>query len=291
MQSILNELAAEGHEVAGLNPPAPQDAPAAPVVQEPVAPAPVEPQAPAKAEEPVAPAPVAPTKPAVEREERFVPVVKFNEMRHNANDLKKQLEDEKAAKATLEARIAELSNKPTTDDLSDVREAAKAFAEKNGQDPEYITEFAETLVNLTAKRGTSQEVANRIAALEREAQTTAAQRAETERQLNEANADKYFDAEFTEILKKHPDLAGQKEDIKQLAFSTGYKGIPLHFVALDYKDQNPPGRRTAEVPVQGKNDTTTVLDFANMTDDQLAKLTPEQMDQFEAWMDKSPARR
>lgn len=287
-QAILNELVAEGKGELP-NTPAPQTE--APKVSEPAKP-PVSEDTPppAKASEPddqIKTDPKPEVKP-VERETRHVPVGKFNEVRKEAQSAKAELELERQARAELQAKLdATSTNKPATDDLSDVRDAATKLAEEHGYEPEFVTKFAETMVSLMGKRTSSTGLEQRLAAFESQQAERVAQQ---EAQINAANADKYFDAEFNEVVKKYPELSTQKEEIKELAFSDTYRQIPLRMIALEYREQNPPGRKTVEVPLQGKNDTPTLLDFENMSDEQFKTLNPEQQDKFYAWIESKGKR-
>ena len=102
-----------------------------------------------------------------------------------------------------------------------------------------------------------------------------------------------FDGEFASVLKEFPDLADRKEELKELAFSEGNINTSLRLLALGYRHDNAldkPGRKSAETPTQAKRDTTEVIDFATMTDDQLKGLNEEQFAQFETWMVKNSRR-
>lgn len=288
-QEILNELVAEG---AGVLPGTEPAKPEAPVQPEPVKPPePKEKPPEAKATEPEGQTKTEPTQPIkpVERESRHVPVGKYNETRKEAQALKAELEAERAAKADLAAKLAAASaGKPTEDDFSDIREAATKLAEDNGYEPDFVAKFAETLVPLIGKRSSTKQLEERLANFERQ---QAEQRQQAEAQQNAQNQDKYFEAEFNEVSKEFPQLASQKEELKELAFSETYKQIPLRFIALEHMHQNPPGRKTVEVPLQGKSDTPTVVDFENLTDEQFHSLTSEQQDRFYAWIDAKNKKR
>lgn len=259
-QEILKELEAEGNDIAGKEPPVEE-----PKVEE------------VKVEEPD-PEPKVEEKP--NREAKFVPVGKHNEERHKRQEAEAEA---KAAKEEADRLRAELAKgKPS--ESNDIQEAALKLAEKHGVDVDFAREFAETIVGLSQKRNVlPKEVTE---ALEIAKQRTAEAEAIVLKNAQETG----FEKEFAGIVKDFPDLASQKEAIKQLAFSEGKETIPLRYVALEYLHENPstPGRKTVEAPVKaGESRGVEITDFENLTEEQFAKMSYEEMEKYEAWVDKT----
>lgn len=217
------------------------------------------------------------------REEKFVPVGKHNEERHKRQEAESRAEKAEREAAELRAQINGLSNKPTQEQVDDVREAATKLAGKHGLDAEFVAEFAQTMVDIASKRNVMpKEIEAKLASFEQ-------REAQREIEAREHAQEIGFNNEFADVLKEFPDLADRKEDLKQLATSEGNTHIPLRILAISYRHDNPPekpGRKTAEVPTSTKKDTDEVIDFENMTEEQFKGLNDEQFGLYEKWLAK-----
>ena len=290
MQEILKELEGEGHTIEGKEPEPkaeePKPEPAKEPAKEP------EPKVEEKKPEPPAADPdkKEPENKAPSRASKFVPVDKYNDERHKRQDAEAKATAAEAKAKQLEDQINGLSDKPNKEELDDVKEAAKKLAEKHGVDEEFAKEFAETIVGIASKRNVMpQEIASQLADFKK-----AKDEAETAKL--EIAQEQGFNKEFDDLVKsfeadpsKSSYLAERKDELKQLAFSEGNVNTSLRRIALEYLHDNPPpapGKRSAEAPVKVSKDANEVIDFAEMTDDQLKALDGDQLDKYLEWIDK-----
>lgn len=263
-QNILKELAAEGNEVPGLTPEPPKEPPKEIPKEEPKV---VEPP---KVEE----TPKEPPKVDKPRTSNFVPVNKYNEMRH-------ELATEKAAKADLEAKLAQatqsITNKSTPEEVDDAEVAAKMLAEEHGLDENLAKSLAKTMVDIASKRAkVPDDILQKIQKFdEREAN-----------QLKQVEDDATFETTFADVVKEFPALISKKDDIKQLAFTEGYESTPIRTLAIEYLHDNPVTSEYGAEPPSGGKGATVVLDYDNLTEEQLSNFTPEEMDKFNAYIVK-----
>lgn len=285
IQEILKELEAEGKgSVEGK--------PSAPPEPEPQAPKPEEPKP--EAQKPEDADPKKPADPAkndnIDRTGRFVPVKTHNEERHKRQEAENAAKEAREEAERLRAQLASASGKPegnngNDDDFADIRK----FADDNGVDPDFAVGLAKAIAAKNpGKAVLPPEIAEQLKSLEGLKQVQEQAQAIVHAQKQDAA----FDNEFAAVTQEFPDLAGSKEALKQLAFSDGNLNAPLRLLALGYMHDNPqrPGRKTAESPLQGKRDTTEVVDFAAMTEEQFKGLNEEQFTQYEAWLTKNPRR-
>lgn len=281
-QEILKELQEEGHQIEGLSPEEPKEEPKA------------DPQPKKEEEKPEAKPEEKPEEkesekkpdqkdqPTVDRTTKAVPVGKYNDERHKRQEVERLLDEERKAKAELEAKINTISNQPNKQELEDVREAAKKIAEKHGfEDSDFIVEFADTMVALASKRNVlPQEIENKLKAFD---EMKAKQEAQAIEQAQEVG----FNSELETVIKEFPDLVAHKDELKQLAFMEGNEKVALRRLAIEYMHDNPvQGRKTAESPLPGRTGAADIIDFDNMTEAQLKDLTGEQLDQYLAHLDK-----
>lgn len=223
-------------------------------------------------------------KPKTDRQTRTVPVNVHNEERH------KRQEAEKLA-AELQAKLdgKGVDDKPKSAQTdNDIRKFATDLAEKHGLDAEFLGEFAESIVNMARKGNVLPE--NITKQLEKFDKISS----ELETQKTIQEQDQGFNAEYAEILKEFPDLKSDevKDALKEIAFSEGYTATPLRTIAIEYMHDHPveKGRKTIEGRDGGGSVSrdAEVIDFANLTEEQFANLTPAQMDQYDKWMENNP---
>lgn len=227
------------------------------------------------------------------REPKFVPVGVHTEERH-----KRQAAEEAAKKAqteleSLRAQIANASNKPASEEkkTEDLKGLFSEMAKKHGIDPDFVSEFADVLTNLSAKQvvlpSDVKETLEKIQQKQNELDSERTAQRQREQELAQENG---FNNEFSTLLKEFPDLANQREELKQLAFSEGNTHIPLKMLALQYRYENgldKPGKKSAEDSTQVANKgSEAILDFENMTEDQLRNLDGDALDKYLAWIDK-----
>lgn len=284
MQEILKDLEGQGHTIAGKEP--------APAATEPVKP----PQEEKKPTDPVKPENKKEgdgeegkksDKQIVDRTPKSVPVHVHNEERHKRQDAEKRAEEAEKLAAELRAQIAGNANKPTTEGSDDIKATATQIAEEFGLKPEFVEKFTSTIVKIAEKRNVlPQEITAQLASLKQA-------EAKAQEVAHAAEQETGFTNEFSDVLKDFPDLADHKEALKELAFTEGNEKIPLRLLALGYLHDNKPGRTTAEAPVQTKEKAGVddVLDFENMTEDQLKGLSGEKFDLYMTWMEKQGRKR
>lgn len=216
-----------------------------------------------------------------ERKEKFVPVQKHNEERHKRQEAEARAEEAERKAKELEDRLKVASDKPNG--ISDeIKAAATALAEKHGLEPSFVNELLETTTKITSKQSNlPNEVLADLATLKQA-------KAEAEEARMEQLQDTAFEKEFADVIKEFPDMADRKEDLKELAFSEGNINTSLRRIALEYRHDNSldkPGRKSAEAPVHSK-EKTEVIDFAEMTEDQLKALDGKELDAYLDWLDK-----
>ncbi len=272
-QEILKELQAEGHDIAGQTLEVPKEEPKVipPKEEKPE----VKPEE--KPEVKDAEKDLEPKEQKTERTVKAVPVGKYNDLRHEVQNLNKTIEE-------LQKQVAAKPNDPTPpakEQLDDVREAAKQFAEKHGVEPEFLAEFADVIVaNVLKKNTLPKEVESQLKDFQ-------AMKAQQESQALQQAQDAGFEKEFGDVLKEFPDLSARKDDIKQLAFTEGYERLPLRAIAIEYLHDNPiQGRKTAEAPSGGKSEPAEVVDFDNLTEDQFKNLSGKQLDDYLAHLER-----
>lgn len=283
-QQILKELQEEGHEIAGQKPEEPKDEPKAdpqPEKKEEEKPA-DKPEDKSDDQKPVDQVDDKKKQPPVDRTTKAVPVGKYNDERHKRQEAEKRAEEAERRAKELEELSNSTSNQPSKQEMDTIREAAKKVAEKHGYDnAEFIAEFAETIVAEASKRNVlPKEIEAKLKAFDD-------QRAEQQARDLEVAQETGFNTEFSEVIKEFPDLVDHKDDLKQLAFMEGNEKTALRRLALEYMHDNPvQGRKTVEAPLPGRTDTTDVIDYNNITEEQFKNLTPKQMDEYMDHLDK-----
>ncbi len=289
-QEILNELAKEGHEIEGLTPAEPKPTPP---VEKPVVKPEVKPDVKPEATQTKEPKDQkeSDTKPNKPREPLYVPVKTHNDERHKRQDAEARATAAEARNKELEAKIGDVKTKPTVSELDTIRETATKMAEEAGYDPEFMTKFAETIV-ATARKGTmsTQEIEQKLAGLANAEQSFKQKEQELAQEKLKIEQAQGFETEFAGVIKEFPDLADAKEELKQLAFAAGNESTSLRRLAAEYLHDNPPGKNTAEAPFQGKRDSSDVIDYANITEEQLDSLDRKQLDEYYSWLEKNPRR-
>ena len=225
----------------------------------------------------------------VKREAKYVPVGIHNEERHKRQEAE---ESAKAAKAEADALRAQLAEKTDTPagTPNDLTSAVKSLTEKHGLEEGFVTDLLETAVKLT-KRNTSGLTQEQIDDLNH----VKTLRQDLEAKQQEIAQETGFSKEWESVIKEMPELADHKEALKEFAFSEGNSTTPLRRLAIEYLHDNPqkPGRKTAEAPGGGdaKAESRKVLDYENMTEDQLKKLEGQDLDAYFDWTDKKAGRR
>jgi len=188
------------------------------------------------------------------RRSDYVPVSKYNELRHELQEIKKTLEQGKP---------------PTIQEKKEVKSSLKDLAEKYNLDEDFISEFTDKLVEEAKVK------------LPDNFEATIKSFQEKEKSLAE---DKEFENEFDTLIKDIPDLEASKADFKRLAFTEGYENTPLEVLATYYLAKNKPVH-TAETPKQGGG-KTELIDFQNITEEQLKGFDDEKLEQYMTWTKK-----
>lgn len=190
------------------------------------------------------------------RKSNYVPVSKYNELRHELQDLKKQMEAKTVTPAT-EIKVA--------GELKDI-------AEKYNLDETFINEFSERLI---------EKASSKVPKLPENLEAVVKSFQERENLMKQESE---FENNFANLSKELPDLVANKDDFKRLAFTEGYENTPLDVLAHYYINKFKPVR-TAEAPKQGQG-KTEVLDFANITEDDLKGFSEEQVEAYMAYTRK-----
>jgi len=282
-QEILAELQNEGHEIEG------------------VAQAPAKTEAPK--EEPKKEEPTPETKkddktpaldnvetnkpqPKIERTSQYVPVGKHNEERHKRQEAETRAERAEAQAKELADKIKELSSRPVSaENTNEIQAAAKSLAEKHGLDGDFLQEFAETVVGIASKKTVVP------AELREEVELLKKERARLEEDHRMKMQEVHFEKELSSVLGEFPELAGHKEDIRQIAFSEENVNVSLRRLALEYIHDHPEvsraqGRRSAESASNvsaPKAEKVEAYDFENMTEEKFKELNEEELDRYLEW--------
>lgn len=283
--AALKELQAEGHEIQGL----PKEGEAKP------AESPVEP----KKDEPKpkdAPKPKEEGKPDTEakpkegeepkadddkgddelgkptpRKPVYVPVSKFNETR-------KELQAAKAAIKERDEALAKLQANPTEANKQEAVDAVKALVEL-GYEEEEASKVIKIIRAASPKTELDPTIAKRLEALDKWEATRAAEEAKMVQDKEQIA----FEKDFQTVATEFPALAGLKQQIHEKAYSEGYEHTPLRAIAIELMhDMGYTGKKvkTAEQGGAGTGGNNDVLDFDNVSEEQFARFTAEQMDKF-----------
>lgn len=241
-REIINQIRQEGEVFEGVDKPPVEEK--KPEVKEPVKPE-------AKQEEPPKPdegkgdEPAGDGKPA-KRTSQFVPVGLYNDTRHAVQNAKKEADEWKQ-------KYEAVANKPAAEQVDMIERIAKQFSEKHGV---AIEEARDLLKGVAEIAGTKAQVPaeflQKIEAFER-----------TQRVQQEEVA---FEQGFETVTKEFPDI--DKGDFKRLAFTEGYENVPLRTLAIQYMHDNPK-KKTAEPSEGSGGRTADVIDFENVTEQQL----------------------
>jgi len=279
VQDVFKELESEGFEISGREPKAEEPkAPETPKEPEKKEEQPKEPEESPEVENESVEEEKKPAK--TERTPRSVPVVKYNEERHKRQDAESRAIAAEKEAQELRAKLNVLPEKPTEAQLDDVKETAKELAEKHGLDESLANDLANSIAKIASKRAVlPKEINEQIEALKQANQ-------QLERERLEKSQEVAFENEFDSILKEFPDLADQKKEIKELAFSEENINTSLRRIALEYLHDNPKkaGRKTAESPTPKRNsENSESIDFSSLTDDQIDAMSGAQLDAYIEW--------
>jgi hypothetical protein len=260
-QEVLKELEAEGFEIEGKQ----VEPKVEPVTETTVEPEPVKPSDESPAERP-------------KREPKFVPVGIHTEERH-----KRQEAEARAEKAIAEAEELrkQLGTQKPNDD-SEINTLAESVAQESGVDVDFVKKILKASGQINSRKAELPDDVKADLASIRETKI------KLEQEQRELQQETGFNNEFSEVIKEFPNLSNSKEELKQLAFTAQNSTIPLKLLALQYLHENPQGRKTAEAPIKiGKADSKDVIDFAEITEEQFANLSFDQMDEYEKWRKKN----
>lgn len=275
-KAVLDELQKEGFEIAGREPAAADPAPEA-------KPAPEIPK-------------VEPEKPKVEPEikpeldENGKPKAKINdpapERKPQYVPLPKYLQTEKDLK-DAQAKIQELTKsgaKPSEAAIGEATDAVKELVEKFGYEEDDAKKLVDVFKHLIPGQTVTPEMQRAMDALP----LLDKMKADLEKQQETAG----FETDFvTSVVKEFPHLDKYKDQIKEMAYSETYANTPLRTVALQFMHDEGISQSVADVITTDKAGGGTnkgageEVDFANITDEQFSKLTPEQQDKFFAFQD------
>jgi len=198
------------------------------------------------------------------RRSDYVPVNKYNELRKELQEVKRQLDE----RSTV--------SPPSVEDKKEMNSSLKDLAEKYNLDENFVNEFSDRL--LKAAEGKVK--------LPENLETTIKSFQEKEKKMAE---DSEFETEFEDkILPNFPELSESKADFKRLAFTEGYETTPLDVLAHYFQSINKPVK-TAESPKQGAG-KTELLDFKNISEEQLKSFDDAKMEQYMTWIKQQSGR-
>jgi len=105
-----------------------------------------------------------------------------------------------------------------------------------------------------------------------------------------------FDKDIAGLVKaEYPDISDDnltkiKEKLHDLAYTEEYAKVPLKIIYKgldDFREMFPKKAKSAEGSRGGENRQTDALDFENMTEEQLAKLSDADTDKYLEWVEKN----
>jgi hypothetical protein len=195
------------------------------------------------------------------RDSKFVPVGKFNQFRKENAALKKQLVE-------LDDKIKVMSAQPKGIE-TEIADKARDFAGKYGFDEVQARDLLQIVADIADKKATNLDLQKKVELYEAERQ--------------KMEEDRGFEKEFAEVSKTYPELASVKDDFKRLSFTEGYERTPLPVLAAWYSKEFKP-RVTAEHAVKGKS--SEVIDFENLTEEQLKALPEKEFLKYMSYQDK-----
>ena len=198
----------------------------------------------------------------LDRDSQFVSFKKFDKIRHLNSELKQLTEQQKA-------KIEELSLKKEMENSDDVLIEAKAFAEKYGFEESQAKDLFASVAKIASKKANNADLEEKIAHYEAERQRM--------------TEDRKFEAEYENVRKTYPELDSAKDDFKRLAFTEGYEKTPLQVLAAWYINEKKP-KKSAEKSLKGK--LTDVVDFENLSEEELSQLSDENFKKYIAYHDK-----
>lgn len=195
-----------------------------------------------------------------DRETRSVPIKKANAWRHEAQEAK-------AKAAELEQKLAEMQAAGEQAKANDIELIAKEVAGEDAS-PEVVKRILEA-----SKKFSRPEVPE-------EYKSVLALKQQLESQAEEQG----FSRELSQVLTKFPELTGHEADLKEAAYTLGNEKIPLDLLAYRLRDElnlsaKPPSAEGRAAQAASEPE----LDFGNLTDAQLEKLSDQDLDKFIAW--------
>jgi hypothetical protein len=212
----------------------------------------------------------------LKRTSKFVPVKKFNELRHANQDLQRKI-------AEMQQATKQNDTQPTKQEQKKVFDKASEFAEKLGLEEEAVKEFAEYILGMaqSGEKVLPDDIKEKLDTLGK-----ITSEYEQTRQQQQEDAD--FEAGFEKLLDERPELADRKKEFKRLAFTEGYENTPLEVLADHFVMKNKIVK-TAEPSKRGGG-KTKVLDFSNMTEEELDKLDGEDFENYRKFIMKQSGR-
>lgn len=286
-KEVLDELEKDGFEIAGREKPVVAEDPKKP--EDPAKPAdetvkPVDQKPAETTEQKPAADPAKPDqgKPAdqkpVDRKPQYVPLPKYL--------------DTEAALKIAQAKIEELTQagaKPTAENVQQAGDAVKKLVEEFNYDEADAKKLVEVIKSITPGQSLPPEIVKALEKLPLLDQMT--------KELEEKKEVAAFETDFSaSVLKDFPHLAKYKDQIKEKAYSDNYSKTPLRTVAIEFMHDegistNPQANiQTVDKSQGGSGQHVEEVDFANITDEQFAKLTPDQQDKFFAFQEQKEKR-
>jgi hypothetical protein len=201
------------------------------------------------------------------RTAKFVPVNKYNELRHSLNDLKSEITDWKSKYETLASK-SPVEQEKKLDDIS------SKLSDKHGLDKDLIKDLVSEMTQvLGEKTKLPQDVEYKLQLLEKNTQLQ--------------NQIKEFENEYSGVAKELNLSASDKEAIQKLAFTQGFETTPIRTLAIQYLYENPK-RTTVEGEAKGRS-AKRIIDLDNLSEEDLAKMNPNSPE-FEQFVSRVKAK-
>ena len=179
---------------------------------------------------------------------------------------KKYEEKWKTKEAELESKILELSKGQAK---GKDNQGIKELAEETGMDESVL----EKIVNMAGSRNKLPE-----GLLEKIDKIGKQNEDERESLL--------FNKEFDSLVKDFPEAKEIKDKLKDVAYTEGYEKVSLRMLYLGSEFKENPKKKTAEGSKGGSKRGGEVLDFDNLTPEQIKGLSDENFDKYSDYMEK-----
>jgi len=189
----------------------------------------------------------------------------------------------KEAELTTEIEKLKSGSKPDAPAAAEVTdEWIDEMATKHNTNPEFIKDLVGNLAKSGKFGAVSDDIAKELDLLKSERAAIAAEK-------QKATEERMFQEDLANTLKASPDIPDTpevREKIKELAYSTEYANYKLADIIRLHKDDIAPIATKGAEKSRMSGQTADVVDFDNLSEEEFQRLSPKQLDEFNAYMAK-----